>query len=283
MLLAVLVINFVAVKFVPAAMHPPSELDPALIGNWRGIYGHKNIAGSVAAMTALIFAFTPGRSLYGKLFDLAVAAASLVFLLGTHSKSSLGLLLVGLLAGGIYRLAWKRELDRAIALIAVMLGLIAIAVFLIADQNVLTRVLDDPTGFTGRTEIWKAEVAYIRDHPIFGAGFGTFANTGKASPLAHYVGSWVTSANHGHNGYLQLLVTVGGVGFLFAFLGLVLLPLADFWRRGAVPMKALLFSLFVFLILHNLMETDFLEGDGVTWVGFILLLAMLRNLRKETP
>jgi len=25
------------------------------------------------------------------------------------------------------------------------------------------------------------------------------------------------------------------------------------------------------------METDFLEGDGVTWVGFLVLLAMLRS------
>jgi hypothetical protein len=44
--------------------------------------------------------------------------------------------------------------------------------------------------------------------------------------------------------------------------------------------KALLFSLFVFLALHNLMETDFLQGDGVTWVAFLLMLGMLGNLRR---
>jgi len=74
------------------------------------------------------------------------------------------------------------------------------------------------------------------------------------------------------------MVTVGGVGFLFALMALIVVPLAAFWRRGEIPTKALLFSLFVFLLLHNLMETDFLEGDGVTWVGFILMLAMLRHL-----
>lgn len=277
-LVAVLAINLVSVKVVPAAVHSAAEMDPQLVGNWRGIYGHKNIAGSVAAMTALIFLFTPAKTIWLKLLDLAVVAASLVFLAGTHSKSSMGLLVAALLAGGVYRLAWRREIDRIIALVAVGLFLVAVYVFAAADQTALSRILDDPTQFTGRTEIWKAEIAYIRDHPVFGAGFGTFSNTGKASPLAHYIGNWVTAASHGHNGYLQLMVTVGGVGFLLALMALIVVPLAAFWRRGEIPTKALLFSLFVFLLLHNLMETDFLEGDGVTWVGFILMLAMLRHL-----
>jgi hypothetical protein len=31
------------------------------------------------------------------------------------------------------------------------------------------------------------------------------------------------------------------------------------------------------------METDFLEGDGVTWVGFLLMLAMLRHREGARP
>jgi exopolysaccharide production protein ExoQ len=165
----------------------------------------------------------------------------------------------------------------------VALGLVLIAgtVLFLADQNVVTRLFSDPQQFTGRTQIWNAEIAYIRDHPLFGSGFGTFAGTGGVSPLAPYVGGWVSSdAANGHNGFLQLLVTVGGVGFGLAMVALVVLPLIDFWRRGALGSKAVLFALFVFLVLHNLMETDFLEGDGVAWVGYLLMLAMLGNLRK---
>lgn len=281
-LLLVLIVNLVSVKFIPAAIHQAGELDPALVGNWRGVYGHKNIAGSVAAMTALLFLFTPNRSFWGKSFDLLVVAASIFFLIGTHSKSSMGLLVIALLAGAVYRLAWRREIDRSIALISMGLVLLGVSVFATADSTVLKRVFDDPASFTGRAEIWKAEIAYIADHPLFGSGFGTFSNTGKASPLAHYVGDWVTSANHGHNGYLQLLVTVGGVGFALALACLVFQPIAGFWRREQIGFKSVLFALFVFLILHNLMETDFLEGDGVTWVGFLLLLAMLRDADEVT-
>ena len=79
-------------------------------------------------------------------------------------------------------------------------------------------------------------------------------------------------------------MTVGVPGFLLAFAGLVVQPALSFWRRGGnVATKALLFALFAFLLLHNVMETDFLEGDGVTWVGFLLMLAMLYNLDRRTP
>jgi O-antigen ligase len=279
-LLAVLVINLVSIKIVPAAVHQFGEVDPQLVGNWRGIYGHKNIAGAVAAMTALIFLFMPGRRFWGKLFDLVVVALAVVFLIGTHSKSSMGLLAVAVAAAVAYRFAWRQEIDRTIALVAIGLLLVATVVFAVADQTAIGRMLEDPTQFTGRTEIWNAEIAHIRDHPVLGSGFGTFAGTGKMSPLAPYISGWVIGASNGHNGFLQLLVTVGGVGFALAFIAFLVTPVASFWRRGHIGVKALLFSLFVFLVLHNLMETDFLEGDGVTWVGFLLMLAMLRHMER---
>jgi O-antigen ligase len=167
----------------------------------------------------------------------------------------------------------------------VALGLVLIAgvAFFLADTNVLAHLFSDPREFTGRTEIWRAEIAYIRDHPLFGAGFGTFAGTGNVPLLSKYIGGWVTEAANGHNGYLQLLVTVGGIGFVLALVALIVSPMIGFWRRGALGEKALLFALFVFLVLHNLMETDFFEGDGVAWVAYLLMLAMLGDLRKTPP
>jgi hypothetical protein len=63
-------------------------------------------------------------------------------------------------------------------------------------------------------------------------------------------------------------------------LALIVMPAVQFWRRGALAEKSVLFSLFVFLVLHNLMETDFLEGDGVAWVSNLLVLAVLGAMRR---
>ena len=284
-LAAVLVVNIASIHFIPQAVHLPGEAESNLAGAWRGLYGHKNIAGSVGAMTAIVFLFTPRLSpgVLRKVLDVAIAAAAVGFTVMTRSKSSLGLLAVALVLGVVYRAAWKRDLDRTIVIVVGALLAVVAAVFLIADQSIVARLFQDPQEFTGRTEIWAAQLAYIRDHALIGAGFGTFSGTGGLSPLHNYIGdSWVGEASHGHNGYLQLLVTVGAVGFVLAFAGLVAAPALAFWRRGgAIEAKALLFALFAFLLLHNLMETDFLEGDGVTWVGFLLMLAMLGNLTRR--
>jgi O-antigen ligase len=217
------------------------------------------------------------------LLDVAIAGAAVGFTVMTRSKSSLGLLAVALVLGVIYRVAWKRDLDRTIVVVVGLLLAIVAAAFVVADQSIIARLFEDPQEFTGRTEIWAVELAYIRDHALFGAGFGTFSGTGGLSPLHNYIGnSWVGEASHGHNGYLQLLVTVGAIGFLLAFAGLIVAPALAFGKRGgAIEMKALLFALFTFLLLHNVMETDFLEGDGVTWVGYLLMLAMLSNLGRR--
>ena len=283
LLFAILVVNLISIRFIPEAVHLPGETDAQLVGDWRGLYGHKNIAGSVGAMTAIVFLFSPSPKFWRKALDIAIAAAAIGFTVMTRSKSSLGLLVVALVAGGIYSIAWKREIDRTIAVVAAFLLMTAAAAFLIADQSSLLRLFADPEQFTGRTEIWRAEIAYIVDHPLLGAGFGTFSGTGGVSPLHAYVGGWVPEASHGHNGYLQILVTTGAVGFVLALAALVISPAIAFWKCGAVELKALLFALFVFLVLHNLMETDFLEGDGVAWVAYLLMLAMLGNLQRARP
>ncbi len=92
---------------------------------------------------------------------------------------------------------------------------------MLLDADAIAKLLEDPDEFTGRAEIWAAELRYIADHPLLGAGFGTFTDTGGQSPLHNYVGaSWVEAVSHGHNGYLQVLVTIGGVGFVLAMLAL---------------------------------------------------------------
>jgi exopolysaccharide production protein ExoQ len=282
-LLAVLLANIASIHFIPQAVHQPGEADPALVGNWRGLYGHKNIAGAVGAMTALLFVFAPRRDPFWlrKAFDIAIAALAVWFVFMTRSKSSLGLFFMALAFGLIYRLAWRREIDRLIAVVAALTVLAVGAAVLIADLSVIERFFSDPTEFTGRTEIWKAEIAYFFDHPALGAGFGSFADTGGVSPLRNYASAWVSGVSHGHNGYLQVLMTLGGVGFLIALVGLIVLPIVAFWRRdGEHDIKSALFALFAFLVLHNFMESDFLEGDGTAWVAFLLMLAMLYDPRR---
>jgi O-antigen ligase len=278
LLAAVLLVNFLSIPLVPVARHLAGETDPALVGNWRGLYGHKNIAGAVCAITAILFLFT--RTGWKNIAGIAIAAAAVAFLVMTHSKTSMGLLPVALLAGLAYRIGWRDGLGRAILCVAALLLLAMLASFALLDAGLIAHVLEDPREFTGRAAIWAAELRFIGDHPLLGSGFGTFADTGGLSPLHGYVDNrWVEAVSHGHNGYLQILVTIGGTGFILAILAVVVWPLRRFWALDHAhdSFKPMLFALFVFLVLHNFMESDFLEGDGVGWGAMLMVIAALNR------
>ncbi|HWY60763.1 MAG TPA: O-antigen ligase family protein [Rhizomicrobium sp.] len=260
-LAAILVVNWISIPLVATAVHLPGEIDPGLVGDWRGLYGEKNAAGATCALTALLFLFTRnGR--YNWIGGLA-AAASLAFLVMTHSKTSLALFPVALLAGLAYRVSWRDGLSRTIFAAGAALLLLAAGAVLVTFSDGVSRILEDPAEFTGRAEIWQAYFAFVSDHPWLGAGFGAIGDS--------------------HDGYLQLLVTLGWVGFVLAMLGLVVEPLVRLWpldyqHQG---LKALLFALFVFIVLHNFMQSDFLASDDGVWFSFLLVIAALRNPDKS--
>ena len=54
-LIVVMIVNLVSVFIIPQAVHLAYEDEADLIGDWRGLHPHKNIAGPIAALAALLF------------------------------------------------------------------------------------------------------------------------------------------------------------------------------------------------------------------------------------
>ncbi|MGZ5934026.1 MAG: O-antigen ligase family protein [Rhizomicrobium sp.] len=280
---AVIIGDLASVALFHQAVHLPSDVEANLAGSWRGLHSHKNTAGAFAATSAIMFFYFAVEN--RRRSDIILCIASIFFLVMTRSKSSMGLLPVALIAGALYRVAWRSKLDRAIATAAAGLLLIGLTVTLAVQWQLVARLLEDPQNFTGRAAIWQAEFAYIRDHPLLGAGFGTFGNTGMRSPIYHYVGSgWVSQIGEGHSGYLEMLVTIGGIGFVLGMSAVVVLPFLQFWRpeRTDANLNAMLFAVFLFDVLHNFMESDFIQVTAVQWGQLLLVLGLLRVSMRET-
>ncbi|HEY5347393.1 MAG TPA: O-antigen ligase family protein [Rhizomicrobium sp.] len=276
-LVGVLIVNWLSIPLIHTAVHLPGETDPGLVGDWRGLYSQKNTAGAICALTVLLFLFRDGA--LRRWTSILVIVAATGFLVMTHSKTSMVLLPVAILAGGLYRLAWGNGIDRASLFIGSALLVFLAVIFGLYNVSWLAHLLENPTQFTGRAEIWKADIAFLHDHFFLGAGFGTVAGTGGPSFLRNYVlDAWVQSIGDSHNGYLQLIVSLGVTGFVLALLALVGEPVLRFWpldRSGAS--KAGLFALFIFVILHDFTESDFLESDSGAWFIFLLVIASLRE------
>jgi len=178
----------------------------------------------------------------------------------------------------LYGFGWRRGIDRAMLSAGVLLAALVLGVFVLKDWSHISHAFSDPTELTGRTAIWQGEIGFIRDHLMLGAGFGSFSDTGAVSLLHNYVAdAWVQNISHGHNAYLQILVTIGAIGFVLAMMALVASPAREFWRfdPANLGVKTCLLALFVFMVLHNFLESDFLEGDDPAWIAFLIAIAAL--------
>ena len=93
----------------------------------------------------------------------------------------------------------------------------------------------------------------------------------------------MSQIGEGHSGYLEMLVTIGGIGFILGMPAVVVLPFLQFWRseRTDANLNAMLFALFLFDMLHNFMESDFIQVTAVQWGQLLLVLALLRVPMRE--
>lgn len=111
----------------------------------------------------------------------------------------------------------RRTLGRACLILSLAIGLgIGVGGERLGER-LIERFRDD--AFVVRSEIWRATLRMIADHPIFGIGLGAFATM-----YPHYDSSpGLRYTAEAHNDYLQLLAETGvaggiiGIGFL-AFL-----------------------------------------------------------------
>jgi O-antigen ligase len=284
-LIVSLLICWISLPLTPAAVHPPTESDRALIGAWRGFFFHKNIAGAVMSMTFIICgnSWIDKRKWYYALF----AVLAFVFVIGTKSKTSLALCVAMLAISNFYRILSDSTQKRAILLLLLGFGMVAVMGLYIAYQPVVERIFADPTSFTGRVSIWRVVFAYMHDHPYFGAGFGSFWQVGARSPAFDYINEqFQLLIAHSHNGYLEIWATTGPLGLFLLLLSFIAMP-AWWFLTGATKENQHLmvpaFAIWIFVVYHNLLETSFFDRDRQVWVIFLAAIATAHAAFKAKP
>lgn len=281
MILRVLLVVLLAANWVTVLSDPGMGIhqindpdDEGLVGDWRGMMEHKNIAGLATALTVLLFAFDPRRM--PLIVRLGVLAAAGSFLWFTQSRTSIAGCAAALVAGALYSFYSLRWRPVVITLVIVLAEIGAMVQNVISDPFMRVAI-DDPTALSGRTVIWEALWGYYRNAPYLGAGYGSFWDIGPASPINQFGRGWLLEIAQGHNGYLDLLVTLGPIGLGLCVYAAFVWPILRLlnWRRGDTQVGALLLSTLVFLIGHNATESTLFDRDSIGQVFVVLALAMV--------
>jgi O-antigen ligase len=267
---------------LPEAVHPATEADKALVGAWKGVFVHKNIGAAIAANAIIVFVFFFARR--KNLFDAIMILVSLVFLIGTRGKSAPPMMVAAIGAGFFYRYSLGFLQRRTVYVVAnaALCALLVCMVLLFQDQ--IADVLSNPDSFTGRVAVWDIVFRYVGENPLTGAGYGSFWQIGDLSPISRITSiPWMAHTHHSHNGYLEMLVTTGIPGLIFCLLAVVIAPFFRFMNLdGSNPdIKGMLYAIWVFALLFNMMETQIFTRDKQIWLMLLLTISCLRSLKYE--
>ncbi|GBU16191.1 MULTISPECIES: O-antigen ligase [Methylobacterium] len=281
--------SFLAVALVPGlSVHNSFDLlnEPAHTGLWRGLFAHKNEAGGVMAMLVLVglFVVASGERAIGW----AIVAGAAVFLAGTTSKTAIALVPIVLVSTGLCRLLPGRLL-RAGLLLGPVLALSVItlgSVFVPAVEENVGKVLPD-TSFTGRTEIWEFAAEKISERPVTGWGYGAFWRTERTMYGGAEALTWVQTADHGHNGFIDTALVIGLPGLALTLIAFAWMPLRDLQRAaptGAIDPATMLFlRLWMYGLTSASFESTLYSPNAPPWCLFILAVFGLRMRAALKP
>ncbi|QQO24202.1 O-antigen ligase family protein [Bradyrhizobium diazoefficiens] len=282
--LVLLALCYLGVVLAPQySIHTALDItEPQLAGDWRGSFGHKNIASPV--MTILVYVGIYLSAVGSFVMGPAIAALAGIFLIFTGGKTSTVLCLaVYALASLVYVTPglWLKRIVCFVPLI--VMNLLTVGSVLSPALGAMTRLLPlDPT-FTGRSDIWEFALAAVAEKPISGHGYAAFWDDVTARQTAQGA-EWATSAAHSHNSYLDLAVTIGLPGLVLVILVFVLAPLGNFQsiqahsRSGALA--KLFLTVWLFGLFYGTTETFLLERQNPIWFMFALAAAGLHFLAR---
>jgi exopolysaccharide production protein ExoQ len=249
-------------------------------GEWKGLFQHKNILGrQMVFCLALLIGAKPFRLAIIRWITIFIA-----LLLLALSRSGTGLLgflavLCGYGAVKVIRIRQKNTLPLWMALAP--LAIISILIALIFRDQLFAIIGKDST-LTGRTRIWAVAFAGMAERPLLGHGYGTFwrqSVIGRALPPG-------LQATHSHDGYFDVILDVGFVGFalflatLYSYISRTLKKLLD--QQTPLSDFTVLAFLFTFLFLAlNFTESNLLREHTFLWLPFVSIYTAMGLPRTD--
>ena len=265
------------------SMHLATDAqEPALAGDWRGSFGHKNMAAAVMVMVLFIGIYVARSGAW--LSGVAIVALAALFILKSGGKSSFALSLgvVGLTSlMTIIRPFWLRVVITLAPLL--LLNLLTVG-SVVSDQLAeISNLLPVDTSFTGRTDIWTFALQAAQARPWTGYGFAAFWGSDSVKNLPEGM-EWAATAAHSHNGYLDSTLTMGLPGLALVIAVLVVMPLRNFQTAenggNNGPLATMLLRIWLFGIYLSSLESFFFDRDDPIWFTFLVAVFGLHYLAR---
>jgi len=225
-------------------------------GEWMGVFGYKNALGTAMGLSLLVEWQLPAASRLAKVLK-SLAMLLSVFLLLNSDSVTPGVALVGALVFvNVYKFATLRLRVPSYAFFVIITVLVSVGLsFVFANSDRVMGLIGRSSNLTGRTEIWSMVIAFIPQKPILGYGYSAFWL--GASPESFVVNRVLGGpVQYSHNGYLEMLLTLGVIGLLLTLilLGTGIKRALELSRQRQLGTELWPLTFLVYFIFHNLGE-----------------------------
>jgi O-antigen ligase len=264
------------------ALHTDFDpFEPEHAGSWKGHFDHKNIAGAMMAVMASIGIYA--LRLKRRLLGAALLVGGVMFLYFTKSKTSLALfplvVVCCLMAERLPSLVLR--LGLCLGPVVLMLGLTLGSVLVEPIGEFNKAVMRDPT-FTGRFDIWRYGFEMFVERPWLGYGFEAFWQTSTTlNGESKLELAWaVEKIIHGHNGYLDVMLTQGLPGLAIVVVVFLIKPIIDYHRAAAAlenrAIATMFLMMWMFIALGMCLEVYFFRRSDPVWFALLVGVFGLR-------
>jgi len=271
------------------------HLDSKFEGAWRGIYSQKNNFSTTMTLTMLLFFVLSllSRNPIEKLLSRGSLVFAVAMLILSTSKSGLIIFFVMLLVVITARLFRWRGRRSVLLIDLASLGLLSVGTVLSQTwQDIVIALGRDPT-LSARTYIWAGVILNVERRPLL--GYGRAAFWVPENSLAKEIGLLASNSDyipaHAHNGFLDILLEIGIIGFALFMLGL-LLSYAIAIRRAYLanaPEDLWPFAFLTLMVASNMTESVLMQRVTLYWVLYMVMFLSLqiwpaqsRDLSTET-
>jgi O-antigen ligase len=287
----IMVANVASVVLIPGVAIDTS-------GALRGLHGHKNIAGPFTMITIFVWFWAArwSRGIFMRTILFSGTLLWVLFLLGTDSRTSIGSTILAVVVIFPVRHVIGKPVFVVICGLAtsfLVLFTIYLAILLdVSFSDILDFLQGQRTTLTGRFKVWEIAYESFLNHRALGAGFGSLWSTGPSAPALFYGNApptrFLLGLTHAHNGYIDLLATLGIVGavFFLIFLGSVFVVLIKAFKPENVkcfpaPLAEICGCIFFAILIQNITKTTFFT-QNIVWSSFIFCYLLLCSARSST-
>jgi O-antigen ligase len=274
-LLAVVWLGLLAASLIAGIVAPGwARMGDVHPGAWSGGWWEKNQLGGHASRASFLFAFLAWRDgVFRRPWIAAVLISAALVVLAQSATALLGVGLgLAVLAG-----AWWMLKGRVWSLAMAWGGVTALgvgAILAIAKPELLLSLIGKDPSLTGRTEIWDQLFAAISQKPVLGYGYLAF--WGPDSEPRYWLQQAVEwLAPNGHNGWMDLTISLGVVGLGVFALDVVL----SGWRAAKLatvsPAGVFALGFLAQFLLFSMSESIILQQNSILWATYVMVSAKL--------